>query len=160
MQGFLPTVIAITVFARIIKLALPDVGNYGKYISFFSGICLAAVMISPLVDVISVLTEGVILDIKLPEYNGTYEDILESEIAEELFPSVEEYVSNELASRFSVEPSEHEISIAFETDSDVIEIKKISIRFYGSARFKNTAEIKKYFEDKLKCLVEISIDIA
>ncbi len=159
MLGFLPTVIAITVFARLIKLCVPDIGEYKKYISLFSGLCVTAVMLSPISEIVSLLSSGVRPEIDLPVPSESYEEIFESEIAEGLLPSVEAYVSRVLEETFSILSEEREIHVEFKTTGDVIAIETVSIHLTGSARFKDTAAISDYFEEKLECIVRVSVDL-
>lgn len=159
MVGFLPTVIAVTLFARLIKLALPKEGALGKYVSVFLGICVCAVMIVPIADFLVSLEGCFDFDFYDPELDiGGYESMFGEEIAENLYPAVEEYIRITLKDEFGVNEEDVEIYIEFDTEGDVISLRHVAILLKNSARFKDTGKISNFFEEKLLCVVDVSVD--
>lgn len=161
MLGFLPTVIAVTVFGRLIMLSIPKNGSVHKYLSVMIVLCVSAVVMLPVADFI-VSFDGVFeLDfdeIPQEELDG-YESIFEDGIADSLYPSVENYIYSSLEKEFSVFRDDCDVSLEFRTDGDVIAIERIAIFLKNSARFKDTGKICRYFEDKLNCIVDVSVDL-
>ena len=92
MLGFLPTVIAVTVFGRLIMLSVPKNGSVHKYLSVMTVLCVSAVVMLPVAEFF-VTFDGVFKldfdEIPMEELDG-YESILENGIADSLYPSVEE----------------------------------------------------------------------
>lgn len=160
MLGFLPTVIGVTIFAKLIKLSLPEGGSLKRYVSVFIGICITAVMIIPIADLLTVLGEGLSFDIDIPSADDSdYGEIFEDGIAENLIPSVEEYLYRQLSERFGVAREDCDVTIEFDTSGDVIALRRITLFLKNNARFKDTGTICRFFEEQLECVVDVSVDI-
>ena len=161
MLGFLPTVIAVTVFGRLIMLSMPRTGAIHKYLSVLTALCVSAVVMLPLTELI-VSLDGVLSfdpdDIPRTDIED-YESILEGEIADSLYPSVEEYLYRTLEKEFSVARGDCDVYIEFDTDGDVIAIERVTIFLKNNAIFKDTGRICRYFEDALTCIVDVSVDL-
>ena len=161
MLGFLPTVIAVTVFGRLIMLSVPKNGSVHKYLSVMTVLCVSAVVMLPVAEFF-VTFDGVFkldFDEKPMEELDGYESILENGIADSLYPSVEEYIYRTLEKEFSVMREDCDVTVEFNTDVDVIAIERITIFLKKNAIFKDTARICRYFEDTLVCIVDVSIDM-
>ncbi len=160
MLGFLPTVIAVTVFGRLIMLAMPRGGAIYKYLSVIFMLCVSAVVILPVADLVASVDGVFNVDLdgrdEPPDY---YESIFEEGIADSLYPSVEEYIYRTLKSEFSVSREDCEVGIVFNTRGDVIAIERITILLKNGARFKDTARISRYFEEELVCIADVSVDL-
>ncbi len=157
--GFLPAVIAASIFARIIKFALPQNSDITKYSSVFISICLTAILIIPSAKIINAISEfNVDIDLKT-ESESDYSEIFGEEIANQLYPSVETYVYDTLESSFLIKRESAEVHISFDTTGDVIAIAKLTILLKNSAVFADTASISRFFEEKLLCPVDVSVDL-
>jgi hypothetical protein len=161
MLGFLPTVLAVTVFGRIILLSIPKNGSIYRYLSVAVVLCVSAVVILPVAELVVSLDKVLDIDfgdLTAPEYGG-YESIFEEGIADSLYPSVEEYVYGVLESEFSVMRSDCDVTVEFNSRGDVIAIERITVFLKNNARFVDTGKICRYFEESLKCIVDVSVDL-
>ncbi len=160
MQGILPTVIAVAIFAKLLRFSIPESSNIKKYVVAVVGVCITAIMLGPILEFVSFIERGAEITIEIPSSDESdFESIFEGSISDSLTPSVEEYIYKELDNSFGINSKDCELYIEFETDGDVIMISNISMILREGARLKDTAKIKRYFEDIFLCPVNISIDI-
>ena len=161
MLGFLPTVLAITVFGRIILLSVPKNGTVYRYLSVAVILCVSAVVVLPVADFIVSLDGVFKIDFDDFSENGMnhYESIFEEGIADSLYPSVEEYIYRSLENEFGIAREDCEVSVEFNTRGDVIALERITVFLKNNARFKDTGKISRYFEDNLVCIVDVSVDL-
>lgn len=161
MLGFLPAVIAVTVFGRLIMLSIPKNGTIHKYLSVMIVLCVSVVVMLPVADFIVSVDGFFKIDfdnVQNEDMNG-YESIFENGIADSLYPSVEEYVYRTLEKEFSISRDDCDVAIEFRTDGDVISIERVTIFLKNNARFKDTGKICRYFEENLICIIDVSVDL-
>lgn len=159
MNGYLPSIIAVSVLARLIKFALPKDSSLDKYSSFFISLCITAVIAVPAIQIIDSISEIEINTDKSENIESEYSEIFGEYISEALYPSVEEYVYKVLYENFSVPRENAEVFIRFNTSGDVISLEQILIFLKGNSIFANTGAISLYFEEKFLCPVDVSVDI-
>ena len=161
MLGFLPTVLAITVFGRIILLSIPKNGLIYRYLSVAVVLCVSAIVVLPVADLVVSLDNMLDIDfgeLAGPEYGG-YESIFEEGIADSLYPSVEEYVYVMLESEFFVMRADCDVTVEFNTRGDVIAVERITVFLKNNAILADTGKICRYFEERLNCIVDVSVDL-
>jgi len=159
MQGYLPAIIAITVFVKLIKFALPKENTVTKYFAMFSGLCITAVMAVPVIGIIEAASE---FKLEVPDKDvieEDYSEIFGEHIAQSLYPSVEDYVYTVLSEKFSVPRENAEVFIRFNTSGDVITLEQILIFLKNNSIFSDTGKISLYFEERFLCPVDVSVDI-
>jgi len=159
MQGFLPAVIAVSIFAKLIKFSLPKDSSITKYSSMLLGLCVTAIMIVPIVNAIDAISDISFSANEIESIEKDYSEIFEEHIAESLYPSVEEYIRKVLEERFSVPRENAEVFIRFSADGDVISLEQILIFLKAKSVFADTGAISHYFEEQFLCPVDVSVDI-
>lgn len=159
MQGMLTAIIVFSITARLIKFVLPDNSGIRKYASMLLGLCLTAVLAIPIADIVSGIGEITISPPDIGSIEDDYSEIFDEYIADSLYPSVEEYIYRVLEEKFSIVREDAEVFIRFDTDGDVISLEQILIFLRGKAVFADTGAITDYFEEKLTCKTDVSVDI-
>lgn len=159
MQGMLTAIIAFSIIAKLIKFVLPSGGGLKKYASMLLGLSLTAVLAIPVANIVKSIGEITLSPPDIGNIEDDYSEIFDEYIAESLYPSVEEYIYRVLNEKFSVAREDAEVFIKFNTDGDVISLDQILIFLRGNAVFANTGAITDYFEEKLTCRTDVSVDI-
>ncbi|MBR4031162.1 MAG: hypothetical protein IKJ07_00330 [Clostridia bacterium] len=163
MKSYIISIICVGVIGSIISLIAPDGegGGLGKHVRLAVGCVLILTCVSPLGELIEGI-RGLDLSGLVPEINEgaveEYESIFGESYGAAELSSLKEGVAEMLGERFGVAREDCEVRvIANKNGSGELELKRIFITLYGSAIWKDTGEIERYFGGLFDCEIVTAI---
>ena len=163
MKEYVISIICIGVIGSIITLLAPEGegGGLGKHVRLAVGCAVILTCISPLGELIEGLRE-VELGELVPEIEEggleEYESIFGESYAAAELSSLREGIAAMLEQRYGIERSECKIEVsADQNGTGSLTLKRIFITLYGSAIWKDTGEIERYFGELFGCEIVTAI---
>lgn len=163
MKSYIISIICVGVIGSIISLIAPEGegGGLGKHVRLAVGCVLVLTCVSPLGDLIEGLRA---LDLSglVPEVNEgaieEYESIFGNSYEAAELSSLKEGIAAMLEERYGVEREDCKVEvIADRNGSGELELKRIFITLYGSAIWKDTGEIERYFGRLFDCEIVTAV---
>ncbi|MBE6684812.1 MAG: hypothetical protein E7592_04095 [Ruminococcaceae bacterium] len=163
MKSYIISIICVGVIGSIISLIAPEGegGGLGKHVRLTVGCVLILMCVSPLGELIEGLRE---LDFSglVPEVNDgaieEYESIFGNSYEAAELSSLKEGIAAMLEERYGVAREDCKVEvIADRNGSGELELKRIFITLYGSAIWKDTGEIERYFGGIFDCEIVTAV---
>ena len=161
MKGYIISVICISVITSLISMLTPDGegGEIGKNMKLICGLCIVFVSINPIIKIVDGIKS---LDIESiveeTEDEEKYQDKFDSSYTAAELANLKSGIKQMLSDRFGVDMSECDVALTVQkNENGQSELVRIFITLYGSAIFKNTAEIEKCLCDIFNCEIVTAI---
>lgn len=161
MKGYIISVICISVITSLISMLTPDGegGGIGKNMKLVCGLCIVFVSVNPIIKIVDGIKS---LDIESiveeTEDEEKYQDKFDSSYTAAELANLKSGIKQMLSDRFGVEMSECDVTLTVQkNENGQSELVRIFITLYGSAIFKNTAEIEKYLGEIFNCEIVTAI---
>ena len=161
MKGYIISVICISVITSLISMLTPDGegGGIGKNMKLVCGLCIVFVSVNPIIKIVDGIKS---LDIESivegTEDEEKYQDMFDSSYTAAELANLKSGIKQMLSDRFGVEMSECDVTLTVQNNENgQSELVRIFITLYGSAIFKNTAEIEKYLGEIFNCEIVTAI---
>ncbi len=150
MNGYIYTLLIVSVVGGLINSFISSFGSIKKYVSYFIGVLMVICLLSPVISIINNTSE---LKNNISSFFDKIasEDIINSSndiIINTGVDAITNGIKNELINRFGFE--EKEIIIELEIDKNNIEaikITKINIILTGKASWSDVDTVKEYLEN-------------
>ena len=153
MKGYIISVICISVITSLISMLTPDGegGGIGKNMKLICGLCIVFVSINPIIKIVDGIVEET-------EDEEKYQDKFDSSYTAAELANLKSGIKQMLSDRFGVDMSECDVALTVQkNENGQSELVRIFITLYGSAIFKNTAEIEKCLCDIFNCEIVTAI---
>lgn len=158
MKGYILSIIGVCVVGTLISVVSPngEGGGLGKHIRLIIAICVIGVCINPINEVINYINEVNVEDLVGSDDKSEtdYEEIFKEHYSAAEIYNLKVGIRQLLCDRFDVDGAECSISVRLSEDG---KLSGIFITLYGSAVFKDTGEIEKYFADLFDCEIVTAI---
>ncbi len=146
----------ISVIGSLVSVLAPEGegGGLGRIFRLIFGLCVVLVCINPIKNIVSEIKD---LDIgsiiELPDNEKEkYEGYFDSAYTDAEVENLKTGIYQMLSDRFSVARENCSVSVTLsQNEGEERELRCIYITLYGSAIFKNTAEIEEYFGRIFDC---------
>ncbi len=152
----------ISIVGSLVSMLTPDGegGGISKNMRLIFGLCVVIVCINPIKEMVVLIDEldiGSVIDIP-EEDEDKYNDIFNSSYTSAEIENLKMGIKQMLSDRFDIDSSECSVSVNSALgDGGRNMLKSITVILYGSAIFKNTDEIERYFENIFGCEVITAI---
>ncbi|MBR3686791.1 MAG: hypothetical protein IKL66_04835 [Clostridia bacterium] len=163
MKSYIISIICVGVIGSIISLIAPDGegGGLGKHVRLAVGCVLVLTCVSPLGELIEGI-RGLDLSGLVPDVNEgaieEYESIFGNSYEAAELSSLKEGIAAMLGERYGIAREDCEIRVVADRGaSGILELKRIFITLYGSAIWKDTGEIERYFGGLFDCEIVTAI---
>lgn len=146
----------ISVIGSLVSALAPEGegGGLGRNFRLIFGLCVVLVCINPIKNIVSEIKDldiGSIIELPHAE-EDKYEDYLDSAYTDAEVENLKIGIYQMLSDRFSVARENCSVSVTLsQNEGEERELRCIYITLYGSAIFKNTAEIEEYFGRIFDC---------
>lgn len=162
MKLYVMSVICITAVGTLVAMLAPDGegGGISRNIKLVYGVCVVFVCIYPIKNIIIAIKElDIGLVVETPEQNeDQYKDILDSSYSSAEVESLKNGIRQILHDRFDIDSSECRVDVSFSEEADGKRtLRRVLVTLYGSAIWKDSAEIEDVLGRILSCEIVTAI---
>jgi hypothetical protein len=153
MLNYILSVVGVALCVGILEEMLPSSYGSKAYVRLLTGLCLLAVMIAPVGNVLRAIPDALEQMAQWDEgeeEGGRYEEILKGSMSGAVRDTIKTAVREDLSEKFGVNAEKTDVGISFEEGEEIC-VKRMVITLRGVDILKNPHEIEDYFERLLSC---------
>ncbi len=162
MKEFLITLMAVAILVGVVGMLTPD-GNLAKYVRFAGMLCLLCALASPIVTVLSALTDGdgfaeeILGDIGEKE-EERYDEIYNNTLMDGSAKYAEEVMKSELTQQFSLPKDSLSVSVELVMENELYQIERVMVVLGEQAVFVDPRQVISFVNERWNCTCTVVYD--